>query len=544
MDIPKVIQQIWLDREESYNEDPPEKYKDYVRSWHEHHPDYQYKFWNMSRALSLLSKTPHLNFFLYKLRRHIERCDFLRYVILVEEGGIYVDMDFKCQKSIEPLREGKKIGLVWEPVEHQGGTYLSNSFMMSRPRDPFFVSLIEHIKEQYNPARGDATTTTGPRILGSFARNYDLSSRDIIDTCDIMPLYEKRLLSRPCKSLDTAYTYTRWNEGSNWAKHPDLPSGSSPSPSDIVRVAPLLFILLVGIGAYLITSNFYILIAVIIIFLIGMALVMDMNTNTNRDIDRGGWKYIIPYNSSSLSTKNQTLIPKVIYQTNESLYVPPGLHSAIQSWRTENPDFSHRYFTSADCRAYIVKNFPDRYVRAYDKLIPGAYKADFWRYCILYREGGVYADSAMVCLRPLKLPEQATFISPNDYGYKGGLYNAFIACTPSHPILDRVLEIVLERVEKGQYGPESLWPTGPIALGDAFHDTVGTVRGTSFTTYPKEYIIWEHKAVPEKKMGYVKDGDDISLILTKYPGAHEERKLWSKLPHYGDLWRQRRVYEG
>ena len=31
-------------------------------------------------------------------------------------------------------------------------------------------------------------------------------------------------------------------------------------------------------------------------------------------------------------------------------------------------------------------------LNAYDSLIPGAYKADLFRYLVLYREGGVYLD--------------------------------------------------------------------------------------------------------------------------------------------------------
>ena len=43
----------------------------------------------------------------------------------------------------------------------------------------------------------------------------------------------------------------------------------------------------------------------------------------------------------------------------------------------------------------------DRYADAYFLLTPGASRADFWRYCALWRFGGVYADSKMRLLRPL-----------------------------------------------------------------------------------------------------------------------------------------------
>ena len=47
------------------------------------------------------------------------------------------------------------------------------------------------------------------------------------------------------------------------------------------------------------------------------------------------------------------------------------------------------------CRDFIAKHFSEEVVYTFDKLKPGAYKADLWRYCVMYITGGIYLDIKM-----------------------------------------------------------------------------------------------------------------------------------------------------
>ena len=44
----------------------------------------------------------------------------IRYMILYCHGGVYVDLDIECFKSIDPLVENKSFFLGMEPPEHWG----------------------------------------------------------------------------------------------------------------------------------------------------------------------------------------------------------------------------------------------------------------------------------------------------------------------------------------------------------------------------------------------------------------------------------------
>jgi mannosyltransferase OCH1-like enzyme len=92
----------------------------YPQSWQELNPGFEYKLWNRKMARELFDN-PKLakwkDFYYNTLQDWIEKCDFLRFAILYIYGGTYVDLDFKCNKSLEPLLN-REIGLVWEPYEH------------------------------------------------------------------------------------------------------------------------------------------------------------------------------------------------------------------------------------------------------------------------------------------------------------------------------------------------------------------------------------------------------------------------------------------
>ena len=97
----------------------------------------------------------------------------------------------------------------------------------------------------------------------------------------------------------------------------------------------------------------------------------------------------IPY---PLKQDYNPVIPLNIFQTWHTKKLPPLMENAVNKIKLLNPRFNHQLFDDYDCREFIKKNFTLEILNAYDSLIPGAYKADLWRYCILYKLGGIYLD--------------------------------------------------------------------------------------------------------------------------------------------------------
>jgi hypothetical protein len=75
--------------------------------------------------------------------------------------------------------------------------------------------------------------------------------------------------------------------------------------------------------------------------------------------------------------------------------LPPKMYDCVRSNLLLNrvgEDCIHYLFCDADCREFIKNEYPPDVLMAYDRLIPTAFKADLWRYCVLYKYGGVYLD--------------------------------------------------------------------------------------------------------------------------------------------------------
>jgi hypothetical protein len=176
-------------------------------------------------------------------------------------------------------------------------------------------------------------------------------------------------------------------------------------------------------------------------------------------------------------------IPKNIFQTHASTELTEGAYKAIQTWRELNPTWNHYFFTDADQRTFIEENFSQDVLWAYDQLIPGAYKADLWRYCVLYIKGGIYVDHKLALDIPLDsvIPEELEFASYQDrpmpsYAQKELLFyvwQAFIISKPQHPFLKHAIDLVVENIKNGWYGHDTLAITGPGLLGQSINDCVG-----------------------------------------------------------------------
>ncbi len=127
-----------------------------------------------------------------------------------------------------------------------------------------------------------------------------------------------------------------------------------------------------------------------------------------------------------------------------------------------------------------------------DTLVPGAFKADLWRYCYLAAEGGVYVDIRMepvLALRTildLAADQPPAFVSVRDrLSAAGGLghsflYNAFIAAAPGHPFVTAALERTVANVRNRDYGRDSLDISGPGCFGAAINTVLGRAIDTPF----------------------------------------------------------------
>jgi mannosyltransferase OCH1-like enzyme len=235
---------------------------------------------------------------------------------------------------------------------------------------------------------------------------------------------------------------------------------------------------------------------------------------------------------------SKRVIPLYIFQTFYTKQLSPEMQESTNKIKSTNPEFTYILADDNDCYEFIKNNFPPSVSDAYERLIPGAYKADLWRYCVLYIYGGIYLDIKYRPINGFKFinlvdKEHYVLDAPNGWSiHNYGIYNAFMVCKPLNIILLKCIEQIVKNVQNRFYGTSLLEPTGPLLLGKIYSSYNDVIRidmcfnFANFVTKKREIILYNN--VP---------------ILEAYSSYRSEQKKSSKKPHYSKLWKNRLVYK-
>ena len=156
-----------------------------------------------------------------------------------------------------------------------------------------------------------------------------------------------------------------------------------------------------------------------------------------------------------MSLITDTNIPKNIYICFKHKRLPPKV---IANWEKLNPDFNVFLFDDNDCIRFLTEYYGQKFAFIFNYIPDGAIKSDFWRVCVLYKMGGVYADADIEPLIPISQFVQPgihmltchSILSPNMA--KDSLNPHFIISEAESPILkDCIDEYVKKFVNDDLY---------------------------------------------------------------------------------------------
>jgi len=238
-------------------------------------------------------------------------------------------------------------------------------------------------------------------------------------------------------------------------------------------------------------------------------------------------------NSVNLKEVYYPVIPLKIFQTWHTKSLPPFMRENVEILKKRHPNFEHFLFDDEDCRNFIEKYFDKEVVDAFDSLIPGAYKADLWRYCVLYIYGGIYLDikyQVVEGFRLIALTEKEHFVRDKKIADIYGIYNGVMVCKPNNPILLECINEIIKNSRNNFYGLNSLQPTGPQLLSKFIKDK-------DVDLYPhffKEKNNNEKNIIVNEKNVY---------LLESYDQYREEQKIHGNTIHYHYLWEDRKIYK-
>jgi len=235
------------------------------------------------------------------------------------------------------------------------------------------------------------------------------------------------------------------------------------------------------------------------------------------------------------------------------------LLKCINSWNIF-PRSHHFKFDDEECLKYVPEEIDGVFVLdAYNALIPGAYKSDLWRLCMLYEYGGVYMDIHIKCLLPHDLQQMfekydGIFVIDCEPFRKTGIYNAFMYFKHrKDPIAFLLLKEIVDNVTNRRYLEHPLAITGPIAHAKVL------MRLFNYTTrYSEEYhykgrtyMLLHHQMHKKRSMSTTesiqhidKNNKSTTLMQCRYPAYRDDMHIIKKTQvHYSQAWRDRQVYQ-
>ena len=119
----------------------------------------------------------------------VQKADMIRLILLYHYGGIYIDMDILCLKSMESLIdfESDNVYLAMEPMEQTKKLYdneniLCNAFIAGPAKHPFFKAALDEIKLIYQKL-GDQIFRVFNIFGGDLLSKALTSSDDIYNSC-------------------------------------------------------------------------------------------------------------------------------------------------------------------------------------------------------------------------------------------------------------------------------------------------------------------------------------------------------------------------
>jgi mannosyltransferase OCH1-like enzyme len=249
--------------------------------------------------------------------------------------------------------------------------------------------------------------------------------------------------------------------------------------------------------------------------------------------------------------KDRDTIPKIVFRTgmynvNE---LPKQVRELYENEMLNNPEYTLYYFDNINKDDFIISEYGTFIHDFFNTLIPKAFQADFWRYLILYKYGGIYLDFTMHTLVSFdEIIKDHKEVYVRDSCDICGVYNAFIAVKPNAKLIGKAIEKVIENIKNKYKGVNALDVTGPTMLGRIFKNELNLFfydwiplgdlgNGIYLYSNPANiYIEDEGKNVIQNRL-------DKHYELAYNEQLHPLVPEMKPLNHYSRLWAEDKIFK-
>lgn len=269
------------------------------------------------------------------------------------------------------------------------------------------------------------------------------------------------------------------------------------------------------------------------------------------------WKYPLFKDADKEWDVNSSLIPHSLFRSFKLHYVTEAVEEYLDRSLLVDPTLTSYYYDDEESRNIIKDECGEELLQAFDALIPGAYKSDLFRLCVLYTYGGYYTDISVSFLKPLQsfVPRNVSLVVPADPQLfsSNGVWQGLLGARKGHPLIKLAIKQAIENIDSCYYGETALDVTGPKMLGGVlakylgveqlttgFHNDLGVPGGQVLILNSKN-MVDEHIS----KIFVFREDDPRTFLASVYfenMRQNFQRMGSSKLIHYSVYWSRHQIY--
>lgn len=244
--------------------------------------------------------------------------------------------------------------------------------------------------------------------------------------------------------------------------------------------------------------------------------------------------------------------PRVVHRIWNCDTIPEHYFPALLSWLEHSMDMFHLLWTSALREKLIAHKLGDRSLKLYRRLVPGAYRADFFRYFIMFHIGGVYSD--VDTFLGIKLTEIKDFDNVTTMAIDlrdSSILNGAVLVAPSeNSLFVCAMGEVLDHSFRRLYPSAGMLDvSGPGVLGECVRHVLGRDEfifepgNVHFGIF--DFQLLKSLILPNGGPHVVQLQDGSELLRLMPGGSQYERNVSLECDpgtHYSTLYAQKKVY--
>ncbi len=207
--IPKIIHQIWL------GSPLPDSLRRFTQTWQQHHPDWEYHLWTDEtvKGLELVNREKY-----EQATNWAVKSDIVRYELLYQFGGLYVDTDFECFKPFDSFHHRYSL---YTGISNEPCFVLCNALIAAAPGHAVIRQCVENVQVPQSNYWLEVSKNSGPMFFTKLFMNTIEANEEGMLALPINYFYPIPLhvpVGTQPRSYITPQAYGAHHWGGSWTK--------------------------------------------------------------------------------------------------------------------------------------------------------------------------------------------------------------------------------------------------------------------------------------------------------------------------------------